>query len=279
MFIVDAQVHIWAANSAERPWVSKPAAHRDTPLTAGELLHEMDGAGVSRAVLIPPGFDGLRNDLILAAAQQYPDRFCAVGRLDADAANARERIATWRDQPGMKGMRFTFTKGLGPALADGRLEWVWAEAEKAGVPIMMLVPHEMMHLVDGIAARYPTLKLTMSHLGLETDTRDDEAFRLFDNLFPLAKRPNVMVTASALPTYTSDAYPFRRLHTHIRRVYDAFGPERMFWGTDFSRLTCSYQEAINLFTEELPWLSNQDKETIMGRGLCRWLGWDVPGIK
>lgn len=276
MFIVDAQVHIWAADTPQRPWVSKPAAHRATPLGASELLREMDSAGVARAVLIPPGFDGLRNDLILAAATQYPERFCAVGRLDTDAADAREAISTWCDQPGMQGMRFTFTKGLGPALADGSLEWVWAEAEKAGVPIMMLVPHEMMHRVDGIAARYPALKLTMSHMGLKTDTRDDEAFQLFDNLFLLAKRPNVMVTASALPTYTRDSYPFSRLHPYIRRVYDAFGPERMFWGTDFSRLTCTYREAIRLFTEELPWLSTHDKEMIMGRGLCKWLNWELP---
>jgi hypothetical protein len=30
---------------------------------------------------------------------------------------------------------------------------------------------------------------------------------------------------------------------------------------------------VTLFTEELAWLSAQDKEWIMGRGLSEWLGW------
>jgi predicted TIM-barrel fold metal-dependent hydrolase len=93
----------------------------------------------------------------------------------------------------------------------------------------------------------------------------------------MAKRPNVAVKASALPSYSSEPYPYRGLHAHIRRVYDAFGPQRMFWGTDFTRLSCSYRQAITLFTEELPWLSARDKELLIGRGVCDWLGWALPG--
>jgi L-fuconolactonase len=31
-----------------------------------------------------------------------------------------------------------------------------------------------------------------------------------------------------------------------------------------------------MFTEEIPWLTNEDKEWIMGRGVCEWLGWEMP---
>ena len=175
----------------------------------------------------------------------------------------------------MLGMRFSFNRALGPALEEGRLDWVWEEAQKAGIPIMALVPHDMIHLIDSVAERYPGLKLALCHLGLATEAQDEEAFRDFDKLLVIARRPNVSVKASALPTYTSDAYPFRSLHPYLRQVYDAFGPKRIFWGTDFSRLTCTYREAITLFTEELPWLSADDKEWIMGRAICEWLEWPV----
>jgi predicted TIM-barrel fold metal-dependent hydrolase len=66
-----------------------------------------------------------------------------------------------------------------------------------------------------------------------------------------------------------------RLHPYIRRVYDAFGPQRMFWGTDLTRLPCTYREGIAMFTEHLPWLSAADKEWIMGRGVCEWIGWKL----
>jgi predicted TIM-barrel fold metal-dependent hydrolase len=92
----------------------------------------------------------------------------------------------------------------------------------------------------------------------------------------LAKRTNIAVKATALPCYTKGTYPYRRLHPSIRRVYDAFSPKRMFWGTDFSRLPCSYRQGVTMFTEEIPWLTEEDKQWIMGRGVCAWLNWPLP---
>jgi predicted TIM-barrel fold metal-dependent hydrolase len=274
MFIADAQAHIWAANSPARPWVAGRVPHRATALAAEELLQLMDAAGVARCVLIPPSWDGERNDLVLAAAQRYPDRFAAMGRFDPETPDAAQRIATWNDQPGMRGFRISFSlPRWSAALEEQRVDWLWRAAEAAGVRVALMVNQAQLALVDAVAARYPGLKLLICHLALPTDEKDDVAFRHFDNILPLAKRANVMVKVSALPAYTSAPYPFLPLHPYIRRIYDAFGPRRMFWGTDLARMPCTYAQAIALFTEELPWLSADDKAWIMGRGLCEWLGW------
>ncbi|MCW5745511.1 MAG: amidohydrolase [Alphaproteobacteria bacterium] len=275
MLIVDAQVHVWAASTPERPWPARSAPHR-APLGKDELLREMDKAGVDRAVLVPPSWEGDRNDLAIAAAEAHPDRFAVMGRFDPDAAGARDQLAGWRRQPGMLGMRLTFhTELLRQPLLDGRFDWLWGAAERAGIPLMVLVHHGYAHLIDAVAARHPGLRLVMDHLGLNSTLKDDAAFRDLDKMLALAKRPNVAAKASALPCYTSDVYPYRWLHPYVRRVYDAFGPKRMFWGTDLSRLPCTYRQGITMFTEEMPWLSSGDKDWIMGRGLCDWLGWKV----
>jgi predicted TIM-barrel fold metal-dependent hydrolase len=274
MQIVDAQVHIWAASTPERPWPARHAPHRPVPITKDDLLREMAAAGVDRVVLVPPSWEGERNDLALAAAQAHPDRFAVMGRLDPEASASRSAIKAWRSQRGMLGLRFTFHRAsLQPLLTEGRVDWLWPEAERAGVPIMMTCPHAIIRRVDAIAERHPELKLVMDHLALLPGTKDDEAFRDFDKLLALARRPNVAVKASALPCYTTDVYPYRRLHPYIRRAVDAFGPKRVFWGTDLSRLPCSYRQAVTMFTEELEWLAASDKEWIMGRGLCEWIGW------
>ena len=79
-----------------------------------------------------------------------------------------------------------------------------------------------------------------------------------------------------MPTYADDDYPYKSLHPYLRRVYDAFGPQRMFWGTDMARLPCSYRQSVTMFTEEMPFFSADDLEWIMGRGLCEWLRWEMP---
>lgn len=273
MLIADAQVHLWAANTPERPWPARHEPHRPVPLAKDEVLKEMAAAGVDRVVIVPPSWEGDRNDVALAAARAHPDRFAVMGRLDPEAPGARSTIASWRKQPGMLGLRFTFHRPLlPPTLTEGRVDWLWPEAAKAGVPIMMLVPHSLSHLVDGIAERHPGLMLVMDHLGLNRG-KDEEAFAEFDKFIALAKRPNIAVKASCLPFFTADQYPFRKLHPYIRRVYDAFGPKRMFWGSDLSRLPCTYRQCVTMFTEEIPWLTAGDKEWIMGRGLSEWLGW------
>jgi predicted TIM-barrel fold metal-dependent hydrolase len=93
-----------------------------------------------------------------------------------------------------------------------------------------------------------------------------------------AKHPNVHVKMSSLPHKSSQPYPFRDMIDPIKRVFDAFGPRRCFWGTDitsgidrFPKFT--YQQRITHFTEELPFLSEEDKDWIMGRAIMRRLGW------
>jgi predicted TIM-barrel fold metal-dependent hydrolase len=141
---------------------------------------------------------------------------------------------------------------------------------------MLMLKHSQMDAVDRIAVRHADLKIALCHLSLDSSKRDEEAFRDLDKLLALAKRPNVCVKVSALPTYTTDRYPYRALHPYLRRVYEAYGPQRMFWGTDLARLPCTYREAVTMFTEEIPWLGAQDKSWIMGRGLCEWLDWEMP---
>ena len=277
MLIADAQVHIWGANTPERPWPARLEAHRDPPIGKDEMLAAMDAAGVDRCIIVPPSWEGDRNDLALEAAQKHPTRFAVMGRLNAEAPDARDALKTWRKQPGMLGLRFTFhAPMLVPPLTDGRMDWLWAAAEKYGIPIMVLVTPDLIHHIERIAQRHPGLKLVMDHLALKRLTKDEEAFQDLDKLLGLAKYPNVAAKATALPCFTNDSYPYRRLHPYIRRVYDAFGPKRMFWGTDYSRLPCTYRQGVTMFTEELPWLTAEDKEWIMGRGVCEWTGWPLP---
>jgi L-fuconolactonase len=279
MMICDAQVHVWGANTPERPWPAGRAEPHRAPLGKEELLAKMKKAGVERAILVPPSWEGDRNDLANDAAASHPGNFATMGRFDPDAPDAREVIKDWKRQPGMLGMRFTFhTPVLRQPLLDGKFDWVWGEMEKGGIPAMVLFHHEYMHLADKVAERYPGLKLVLDHLGLKSgkDVTETTNFATLDNVLALAKRPNVAAKVTAMPCYAADkSYPFKSVHPHIKRVFEAFGPKRTFWGTDWSRLPCSYRQGVTMFTEEMPWLNGDDLEWVMGRGVCDWLGWKV----
>jgi len=272
--IIDAQVHIWANSTPERPWPDRHKPHREVPITAESLLDEMKAVGVHKAILVPPSWEGERNDICIAAAKKYPQHYAVMGRLDPQALESRETIRNWNTDNGMLGLRFTFHRpSLQPLLTQGTVNWLWPLAEDLQIPIMMTCPFEIMHIIDEVATQYPKLRLIIDHLGLLPGKKDGEAFERFQSILDLSKRPNVAVKASCLPTYTQDRWPFRSLEPYIKDVFENFGPQRMFWGSDLSRLSSTYAECVNHFTQELKWMSQDDLSWVMGKGLKNWLNW------
>jgi len=274
MEIVDSQVHIWGPDTPERPWRAAAHAQRDTPVTAEEVLGWMDEGGISAAIIVPPSWEGDRNDLALAAARKYPGRFAVMGRVDPDSPALRERLPNWRGEPGMLGLRLALhTRELRQPFVEGRYDWMWEETERHAIPVMVLIHHPYMHMIDAIAAKHPRQRFVIDHLGLVNGEKDALAFRGLDNLLALGKRANVAVKSSALRCYTDEKYPYPGLQAYLKRVHDAFGARRMFWGTDQSRSPIGYRQGIELFTRHTPFLREDDLEWIMGRGVREWLDW------
>ena len=49
-------------------------------------------AGVDRVILVPPSWEGYRNDYALEAAQKYPDRFAVMGKVPLNDPASKDRI-------------------------------------------------------------------------------------------------------------------------------------------------------------------------------------------
>lgn len=282
--IVDAQVHVWAPPSAEHPWAEGAQDYIEEaptlssgerrPMGAAELLREMQTAGVHRAVLVPPVFAGDDNTAALLAARAHPDRFVVMGRISLkDDRASRRSMQTWLEQPGMVGIRLTFHWGPQQRwLHDGTVDWFWPEAERLGIPVAVFAPN-LLPEIGSVARKHPGLRLIIDHLGLPLGARDEAIWDAVKDLTRLAPLPNVAVKASTLPSYVTGPYPFRVLHEPIHRVVDEFGPRRVFWGSEMTRLPCTYRECVTLFTEELDFLGADDLAWIMGRGIVDWIGW------
>src|ERR1700676_1661276 len=135
------------------------------PLSTEKLLAMMSQAGVDAAILVPPSLEGDRNDLCLAAARKFSDRLAVMGRIDFARPDSRAALATWREQPGMLGLRLTFHRPDTRAqLTDGTADWLWPAAEKHGIPLMVHAPDRLPALAE-IAARHPELTIIVDHMG------------------------------------------------------------------------------------------------------------------
>ena len=275
MLIVDSQIHLWE-NARMSP------QHRQIPTyNVDDALKEMAEAGVDAAVIHPPSTLGEGpNVQAVEAVKAYPQKFCILGNFDLQAPNKEDIVRNWRQRPGMLGFRFTFNQPHQQSWwSDGTARLVLGglrAGETAGRP-------DGRRASSPISAGSPSAipgsnctSTTMAAAAAGGSGKDDAAFANLGEMLALAKYPNVAVKLSGAPSYSSEPYPYRNIHKYIRQIFDAFGAQRCFWGTDITRMPCSYRQCVTMFTEELPWLQGRDKELVMGQAIIDWLGWKRP---
>jgi len=269
MFVVDSQIHLWANPGS-------PPHHRQEPYTAELALADMDGAGVARAINCPAIWDPEANAYAVDAASRFPDRFATLGWFPLSSPLTQTKIAQFLDQPGMLGLRFVIMRPEDvAAFQSGGLDWLWRAADNLARPVALILPKPILAHIGPLADRYRQINFLLDHLNIGPAEKLPDAMDHLDTLLDLAAHPNIAVKASATPSMSNQAYPFGDVSPYLERIFAGFGPERMFWGTDFTRMHIPLNECIEMFTKHLPWLSGGDLEDVMGRSICRWLNWPV----
>ncbi|WP_372984761.1 amidohydrolase [Microbacterium sp.] len=267
MRITDAQIHLWSGQGA-------PPHHIRAPFTIERALREMDAAGIARAVNCPAIWDASANDYSIEAATAHPDRFATMGWFALDGSTNAATVDEWLAKPGMHGLRFVlYAPEAGPMLQSGALDWLWTRADEREVAVALMVLPDHLPLLGDLARRYPRMRLIIDHLAIGPFALLPDAASHLGSLLELSRHPNIAAKATGLIGAAPDAYPFSSTHDILRRTFDAFGPERMFWGTDITRMQATWSDCVSASTEQLSWLTGVDLELVMGEGISRWIGW------
>jgi hypothetical protein len=93
--IVDAQAHLWKAESPDWPPGMKPQIPE--PFTIEKLVPLMDEAGVDRAVIVPPSWPGR---LWYRSGQTIPRSLCGYGPHSVEEPGTAALLPRWKEQPG-----------------------------------------------------------------------------------------------------------------------------------------------------------------------------------
>jgi len=291
--IVDAQVHAWGPDSAEAPWriirgdsvYNTARAHFIKDIWTWErVLAAMDDANVDAAVFFSPGLIyGDDPTYGLRAAEANPGRFAVVVPVLPGEEDLADKLLGWGASPHILGIRvLAYTDAVFEQLCDGRAARTIQAAGNHGLAVHVYAPGYL-HRLHEVASRYPDVQLVIDHLGLKQPpvmTLDDpsQPFAGFERLLELAKYPNVAVKATAIPTLSLESFPFADVWPYLHRLLDAFGVERVMWGTDATRVAemLSYREGVDyvLGSEEL---SHSEKAAFLGGSLESIYGWVPAG--
>jgi predicted TIM-barrel fold metal-dependent hydrolase len=58
--------------------------------------------------------------------------------------------------------------------------------------------------------------------------------------------------------------PFARAQSHIRQVFDRFGPDRLLWGSDMPNVEryCTYRQTLTYVLDYCAFLGEEDRRKI-----------------
>jgi L-fuconolactonase len=275
MPVIDSQVHVYAANTPDRPWHSVP--NWPDHVTGDEMVAAMDAVGVDGAIFIS-SFSMYQYDSSYAVEvqQAHPGRFGLVKPVNPDNPAVADVIAEWKETPGTVGIRIMMTPEAERNPTDPGLDVILREAVRHDFPVNML---SWGNIDAGIAVvdRHPDTRFIIDHLSIlqpRTPPAAPEPWADLPKVLDLAKRPNAVIKVSGACTLSREPYPFPDIWDPLARVFDAWGLDRCLWGTDWTRAfaVVNYENAVEPFrlTDRL---SDSDREVLMGGACAKAYGW------
>ncbi len=260
--IVDSHVHVWKRDP-RFPWARETTSPPEKDATPEMLLQLMQANGVDRTVIIQVIYYRWDNSFLASVLKQYPKQFRGVARVNPEDPAAPDQLSSLIEQ-GFRGIR------LGPA-ADASGDWIkspamrplWKRCNDLKAPMTILAPVTRMPDIQPPIERNPELTVVIDHMA---DSPLDQPDQL-KQLLALSRYPKVFVKISHMWSLSNERYPYRDSELQVKRLYDAFGPKRLMWGSDWPLVEkyCSYAQAVALYRDHLSFLNANDREWILGR--------------
>lgn len=275
--IIDSHCHAWTY------WPYQPAV--PDPESRGrveQLLNEMTLHGVDKAVIICAQIDNNpeNNHYIAEVAAQHSDRLYQFPDVDCSwsttyhTPGAADRLRAIAERWPIKG----FTHYLRPE-DDG-----WLASDEGTAFFQVAADYNLIASIAGgpqhqpairqVAKRFPSMPILCHHLaGAKADEPYPNAG--LQEILASAEVPNIYIKLSGF-AYCSPVkwnFPYSDTHWVIRSLYERFGPHRMCWGSDYPvvRFFMTYQQSLEAFRTHCTFVTDGDKEWILGNTLARLL--------
>ena len=269
--IVDAHSHVIADNPVRFPLAPMGGKQsdwsRERPVSAAGMCLAMDAAGVAKSVLVQASTCyGHDNGYVVESVRAHPNRFIGVFSVDTLASDAITRIQHWTES-GLSGLR-VFIAGHTAAdhsvrLDDPRGFPVWDYISEQKIAICVQLRADGLPQLETLLRRFPKATVLLDHFARPL-LEDGPPYKQAASLFALARYPNLRFKLTTHNVRESK----QGLATQVsfcRAVVDAFGAQRIAWGSNFPASAGSLQQLLHEALEATASLTTEEQTWIFSR--------------
>ncbi len=267
---IDAHSHIWPPETDMFPLVNGQSQKNLNPasFTDDELMAIARPEGVGRVVLIQHStYHLFDNSYLIDAVRRHPKLFRVVGMIDDRKPQPGKVMKTLLPR-GVTGFRITpFVLQEKPAewLDGPGMNDMWHTGAETRQAMCCLINATDLPGIDRMCERFPDTPVVIDHfarIGADGQMRDAE----LNNLCRLARHTQTSIKISACYFLGEKKPPHSELIPMIKRIYDAFGPQRMMWGSDSPyqlQGVNNYSASIGLIRDRIDFFTPEDREWLL----------------
>ena len=266
MNIIDAHPHIYSSDRQKYPTIDD-AWNPGEPATVEDLKVKMDDAFVAKAVFIQTStFYAHDNRYVMDSVRQHSEWATGVVTLSPDDSQHVEVLENAVANYSVRGLRGTSDQN--GEIGSPNVRRLWSKARDLGITVNCMVMDDLERLyeIELMARQLDDLNIVIDHCFMLNTIRKTE--ETLQSLERLSNLPNVNAKLTSGTHGSARIYPHEDMHTPLKRVIEAFTPQRCVWGSNFPNALWSkgttYAQNLSLFTDEIG-LSQTDKEAILGK--------------
>jgi L-fuconolactonase len=257
---VDAHHHLWPEPTpAEYPWMTDELAAIRRPFTPDDLAPLLAAADIRATVLVQTRSSVAETETFLATAAAHPFIAGVVGWVDLTDPGIADGIARLRSLPGgdrLVGIRHQVHDEPDPAwLRRADVRRGIAAVGAAGLAYELLVRTRELPAAVDTALALPHVRFILDHLAKPPIAAGGDALAAWAHaLRLLAALPNVAAKVSGLVTEADwSSWAVDDLAGPVRVALEAFGPERLLFGSDWPvcLVAAPYERVLDASREAL----------------------------
>lgn len=268
--IVDAHHHLWNLDEVPQPWITGEAMEPIDRSFSIDDLRAAVGRRVDRTVMVQTVAAENETPLMLQTAQNSELIGGVVGWVDLTASDVATKLAALQARPDgawLVGIRH---------LVQGEPDTKWlirddviaGLGEVAAADLMydlLTIPEQLPAAIEA-ASRLEELRFVVDHLSKPL-IKDHQLEPWATDIRRLAKRSNVTCKLSGMVTEADwHNWTVEDLRPYAETVLEAFGPERVMYGSDWPvcLLAASYEQVIDTAETLLEGCTSSERAAVMG---------------
>ena len=262
---LDAHVHFWQYTPAEYAWIDGTMAPLRRDFMPGDALAVMRPAGIESCVVVQVRQTLEETRWMLQLADQHPFIAGVVGWVDLRSDDLEAQLESVA-HPKLVGIRHIVQTEPDDFLSDDRFHRGVERLARHRLAYDILIYARQMPAAIEFASRLRDMPLVLDHLGKPDIKRNG-----FDpwrrDLDRMARFPNVRAKLSGLVTEADwNAWTIEDLHRYVNAAIDAFGPERVLFGSDWPvcTLAAQYEQVVEIIRTAIDERPQSEQDSIFG---------------